>query len=238
MARIIQPEAGGQTIPLKDVSDFIRQLAHDLHNDLNALDLAATYVGEIVEDSSAREELETQRKTLQSMSKVLHALSLHLQPPHPETLPLAASDVVGGFRERLSQTHAESAAALAWTCEVGTIEVDVDFAMVCTALTEVFNNALIHGSKGDGIAFCARVEGGMLRLAFSNKTPAAPESIALLGCEPFIAVKRRNYGLGLFYAARVARAHGGGLEARYDAGGGLFEVEMALPVMPEESTRP
>ena len=56
-----------------------------------------------------------------------------------------------------------------------------------------------------------------------------------LGREPFVAVKRRTYGLGLFYAARVARAHGGGFEASHDAGRGLFTIEISLPVKGAES---
>jgi K+-sensing histidine kinase KdpD len=230
MALKSQPDEGGRADLLAGVSAFMRQLAHDLHNDLNSLDLAATYISEIVADPSAKEELATQRETIHSMSRVLHALSLHLQPARPAKITLPAEDFVGGFRERISQSHPAATAALSWTSEVGASQVDIDFGMVCDALTEVFKNALLYRDEGAAIAFSARVDGGALRLRFSENKAAPPEETGRLGREPFVVVKRRSYGLGLFYAARVAEAHGGGLEARHDEERGLFTVEIVLPV--------
>ena len=217
-------------IPLEAVSSFIRQLAHDLHNDLNALDLAATYVGEIVEDPSAREELATQRETIHSMSKVLHAVSLHLQPPNPSLITLPAADLVDGFRERISHSHPAETASLSWSADVGTRQIAVDFEMACAALAEIFKNAIASDNPNAAVTFCASLEGETLHLLFARKIATQPEAMDRLGREPFLGVKRRNYGIGLFYAARVAEAHGGRLETRYDGESGLFRIEMALPL--------
>ncbi|MEI8342723.1 MAG: hypothetical protein WCH43_14460 [Verrucomicrobiota bacterium] len=234
MARELQTGEGDQTISLASVSAFMRQLAHDLHNDLNALDLAATYINEIIEEPSAKEELGTQREIIHSMSRVLHMLSLYLQPPHPGKLTLPAADLVEGFRESLFKSHPAETAALAWDSRVGESQVDADFGMICTALTGVYQNALRYRDEGAGIAFSAVVKNGTLHLQFSEKKSAAPESMDRLGREPFVVVKRRTYGLGLFYAAQVARAHGGGLEVRYEEAPGLFIVEIVLPVKAKE----
>ena len=222
-------------IPLEALSAFIRQLAHDLHNDLNALDLAATYVSEIVETPSAREELATQRETIQSMSKMLHAVSLHLQPPHPSRITLPAADLVEGFRERLAHSHPAETVSLSWSADVGTRQIDIDFEMACAALAEIFKNVAACDDPKAAITFCASLEGETLHLLFAKKIAAAPESMDRLGREPFVGVQRRNYGVGLFYAARVAEAHDGKLEMRHDAQSGLFQAEMILPVKGEES---
>ena len=149
----------------------MRQLAHDLHNDLNALDLAATYINELVEAPAAKEELGTQRETIHRMSRVLHTLSLYLQPPHPEKVTLPAAELAEGFRERILSSHPDGATALSWSCKVGDSRVDVDFQMITAALAEVFENALLSRDGGATVDFSATLEGGMLRLRFSEKKP-------------------------------------------------------------------
>jgi len=230
MAPEAQSGDGEQAVSLASVSAFMRQLAHDLHNDLNALDLAATYISEIIEDVSAKEELGTQRETIHSMSRVLHMLSLYLQQPHPGLINLSAIELIEGFRERILQSHPVETGSLIFVSKVDDSQVDVDFGMICVALTEVFKNALLYREGGAEVTFEAAVEGTKLHLRFFEKKATPPEMIERLGREPFVVVKRRTYGLGLFYAARVAAAHGGGLEARYDTERGLFTVEIVLPV--------
>ena len=230
MARKPEPGEAVRAVSLEGVSDFMRQLAHDLHNDLNALDLAATYISEIVEDVSAKEELATQRVTIHGMSKVLHRLSGRLQTPRPSKMSIPAAYLVGEFRERLARKHPADMSALLWKAEVGESQVDVDFDMVCIALGELFDNARLNCKPGGAVSFCASVTGDRLRLGFSQPTDAPAETTSRLGKDPFVVVQRRSYGLGLFYAARVAEVHGGSLRTRHDAERGLFIAEMELPL--------
>ena len=228
MSSEFQP--GEKSVQLAGVAAFVRQLTHDLHNDLNALDLEATYIGELVENVSAKEELASQRETIHRMSRLLHKLSLQIQQPQPEKMRVSSEELLGEFRERLSRSNPSELSALFWTSAVGSSQLTVDFGMICNVLTELLKNALQYRADDAPVSFAATVQGQELFLAFSEKMDGIPEQIDRLGHEPFVTVRRRNYGLGLFYADQVARVHRGRLETRYDATDGLFIATLVLPL--------
>lgn len=219
-----------ESVPVARLAAFARQLAHDLNNDLNSLDLAATYISEIVEDVSAKEELATQRKTIRSISKTLKTVSRHLQPPIPSPIPIAACDLIGEVRERVSKYHPAELNAVTWFIDVGTSQLEVDFEMACDAFGEVIKNAYLYRDTGGKIEFHAAVNDGKLRVEIREEKASPPPSIERLGKTPLVSVDRRAYGLGLFYADRVVIAHGGGFTARHDSSRGVFVVEILLPL--------
>lgn len=227
MSKESQTDEG--SVPLAEVSTFVRQLAHDLHNDLNALELGVTYISELVEEETIKSELTSQQETIHRISQVLHTLALRLQPPEPETLRVTTVELIGEFRDYLSRSHPEELALLTWSDAVETRTLEVDFRMICNVLTELFENALHYREDGGRVTFKATVENERLSLQFSEKTSGSPEKLERLGQDPFLGVGRRSYGLGLFYANRVARVHGGSLETRY--ADGLFSVTLGLPLV-------
>jgi len=217
-------------IPLTDVSAFIRQLSHDLHNDLNALELRTTYIAELLEKVKIRDELTLQMETIHRISKTLHNISLQLQPPTPEIMKVTAVELIGGFQERISKSHPEKCSRLIWLQEVGTSQVEIDYNMICGVLTELFENALHYCKQDEAVTFAATIKKQALCLQFSEKSAGSPKEVNRLGHDPFVTVGHQSYGLGLFYAARVAQIHEGRLEAHYDETLKLFSVAIFLPL--------
>jgi len=224
-----QAERHEESAQLSQTALFIRQLAHDLNNDLNALDLAATYVSEMVHDSSATEELAIQRKTIQNMSTKLKSLSRHLHPPSPSPITIAASDFLEEIRDRATRAYPSEISAITWNSEVGSHQVSVDFEMACEAFGEVVKNAILHRDDGGKIEFQASTANGTLRVEIWNGKQAPLPFNEPPGEQPFIPVSRRSYGLGLYYARRVILAHGGKMSAQHDSRQGRFRVEILLP---------
>ena len=218
-----------KSVPLADVSIFIRQLSHDLHNDLNALGLGTSYIGEWVEDADVKKELISQRKTFHRISKVFTTLTMRLQPPKPELTQLSVIELLNEFRVGISELHPVEFSALLCSQEVGTSQLEVDYQMICNVLTELFENALRYREGEAPITFAATVKNEWLSLEFSEKSREPVEHRDQLGQEPFTRIGRRSYGLGLFYANRVAQSHGGRMET--SSAGGCFFAKILIPII-------
>lgn len=217
-------------VPLERIAAFMRQFAHDLNNDLNALDLAATYIAEITEDESVREELARQRSTIHKISKALESASLHLQRPSPVLLQIETGDLLEGLRDRLIQSLPVEMESCTWSLDPGVAEIEVDFEMCCHALVEVFRGVCRRCDEAAGLVFRANCIDGKLRIALESACAIPPPALEQLGVTPFVSINRRYYGIGLFYAGRAVAAHGGNLSVHHDAGRGLLTVEIFLPL--------
>ena len=63
------------TVPLDRLSKFIRQVAHDVRNGLNAVDLGAALVAELAADSEAAEEARRMRTSVAGAAGTLQRLA-------------------------------------------------------------------------------------------------------------------------------------------------------------------
>ncbi|HEX6488266.1 MAG TPA: HAMP domain-containing sensor histidine kinase [Candidatus Dormibacteraeota bacterium] len=96
------------------------------------------------------------------------------------------------------------------------------------------DNALTHNVDGGSVVVTTGVREGHSLLRIENTGPVIPAEVVPVLFEPFRrrgrdrAGRQRGHGLGLSIVAAVVAAHGGTVEARPRAGGGL-EVEVRLP---------
>ena len=51
------------TVPWSDTVRFVRQLSHDLRNDLNAIELRSAYIGELTQDQELTSEIKRLRES-------------------------------------------------------------------------------------------------------------------------------------------------------------------------------
>ena len=56
------------SVPWSDAVRFIRQLSHDLRNDLNAIELQSAYIGELTQDQELTNEINRLREVVTSMN--------------------------------------------------------------------------------------------------------------------------------------------------------------------------
>src|SRR4029453_16554805 len=117
------PQPGGGDvndleIPFACVTKFVRQISHDVRNNLGSMDLQAAYALELVSDTEAITELRKLRGMITSTAKMLQLISRSFQVPKPELITIGAGILQDDFRERFTKLHPEEAARLQWQVEL------------------------------------------------------------------------------------------------------------------------
>ena len=110
---------------------------------------------------------------------------------------------------------------------------ECDSTLTRIALSNLVDNAVKHAQAGE-IAVCARTNGqGQLELSVSDQGPGLAPELAQRIFERFERGHRsdqaRGFGLGLWVARRIARLHGGDIQAAPSAQGGTC-FTLTLPM--------
>ncbi|HEV2842701.1 MAG TPA: hypothetical protein VGW39_15370 [Chthoniobacterales bacterium] len=217
-------------VSLPDVVKFVRQLAHDLRNDLNAAELQSAYLAEIAEDPELKEEIKRLRAMVSEVGANLQSLTAALSQPRLTEMPYSAADFVGDLQQRLAAEHPDEGARVQWDTQVGDASLQIDPQVLLPALTELFANAF-RCERGEGaISAEARIEGD--RFLFTIREPKRnfERSTENWGREPMQSVGQGHYGLGLHRARSIIEAHRGQLDARYDSPASCLITTVVLPL--------
>ena len=227
--RSVLPGGKEVTVPFERVSKFVRQLSHDLRNNLGSMDLQAAFIAELVSDPEASAELKKLRSMIMGTAKTLQAVSGSFWVQTPNLITLPARMLVEDFRERF-QKQQPDARAVEWTVELGEEVLLVDVEMIFSALAELFRNAFhFHDSKQP---LLARVAGGEDTFALDLKesrgaVESAPET---WGQAPLVSTRRGGYGIGLFHARQILAAHDGDVQFSHDPGAATVTTRVCLPL--------
>jgi signal transduction histidine kinase len=83
-------------------------------------------------------------------------------------------------------------------------------------LSNLLNNALVHGDPAHPVEVTAREENDVFHLTVTNAGPRIPDEVKRQLFKPFwrgsVKVAREGLGLGLFIVSEIARSHGGSIE--------------------------
>jgi nitrogen-specific signal transduction histidine kinase len=211
-------DASPTPVPWPQIATFVRQLSHDLRNDLNALSLEAALIKELVSDPEVATSASRIQGQLREVANRLKELSTRfaLPPPQPAAIPLNELAI--------HLQNAPDTNGLEWKAAASTAEVRTDPGLLARAFRELAANALEHAQNGTRpkaeLAVGAQ-GGGMLTLqeAGSSLYPW-PET-------PFSATRSGHYGVGIYLAAAIFR----GLDAQVEreAKDGHLETRITLP---------
>src|SRR4029079_4646688 len=95
-----------------DVVRFLRQLSHDLRNQLNAVELQSAFLAELATDAEMKEEITRLRKMVSQCGSALQKLSGRINPPAGTPTSYGVNDLLEDLRSKVQVDFAKEAAAI------------------------------------------------------------------------------------------------------------------------------
>jgi len=221
-------EGSGPIISWERFATFVRQVSHDLRNQLNAAELQAALVNELNEDPEVKPEVKRLRELVSEIGGSLQRLSASVATPRPNCMPYAAVELVQDLQEKTQSSFPD--AKIKWLVDVGGTEIEVDPQLIEEAVIELFDNAFRHSPSGGELHADARTFDGALLLTLRETKSKPTAHTELWGADPLRNSAHGHYGLGLRRARAIIEAHGGELRAEYDAKTSALVTTLRLPL--------
>ena len=227
------------SVPWADIVKFIRQLSHDLRNNLNAVELQSAYLAELAQDPEMKNEVQRLREMVSEIGSSLQRLTAGLIQNAPNVIDYDVSDFVEDLRKKLEKDHGENAAKVNWEVQLGKGTLQIDPQQVQQAILELFINAFQHERNVKSITAKAYIDppshssgaAGNKRFVLELREPKTKFELSTnnWGREPLRNMSQSHYGLGLHRARGIAEAHGGELTAEYDRASSTLVTNFSLP---------
>jgi K+-sensing histidine kinase KdpD len=218
------------TVPWSDTVRFVRQLTHDLRNDLNALELQSAYIGELTQDQELTSEIKRLREVVSGMNSTLQLLSRAVGEPAPNFVTYPAGEFLTDMRRQIERNFSKEDHEVTWDVQLKDETLNIDPQLFQEVFVELFANAFQH-DRGNG-ALIARARISDDKFVFSLDEPKAVFSSDTQnwGREPLRNIRQRHYGLGLNRVRAIVEAHGGTLQAQHDPKAATLISTMILPI--------
>ena len=229
-------------------ANLLRSVSHDLRTPLTTIigstsavlenfdkfsdDVKRDLIGQVREDA---------QWLMRLVENILSITRMKNGPVHikksPEAAEEIAAEAVSKFRARFPQTH------VSVSVPPELVMVPMDAVLVEQVLTNLMENAVLHGRHVTRVELCVRCEGSEAVFSVSDDGCGIdPRILPRLFEEMFPHAQeqrgdvRRNMGIGLSVCMSIVRAHGGRMTAQNRKEGGAC-VSFALP-LEEESPCP
>jgi len=229
-----QPE-DPPAVPWPDLVKFVRQLSHDIRNNLNAVELQSAYLAELAEEGEMKNEVQRLREMVSQIGTSLQRLTGGLSQNTPNLIPYPAADFIEDLKQKLAKEFTDNAAKITWDVELKDATLEIDPQLVQQAFLEIFGNAFHHERNVKSIAAKAYID--KKRFVFELREPKGRFELSTSnwGREPLRNVSQGHYGLGLNRARSIAEAHGGDFRAEYDPKTSALITTLTLPASAEKS---
>jgi K+-sensing histidine kinase KdpD len=223
------------SVPWSDTTRFIRQLSHDLRNDLNAIELESAYIDELQSHEELKSEVKRLRRMVAGLASTLQRLSRAVEDVNPNLIPYQAVDFVEDLRRKIEHDFPKESTEISWDIQLGDARLNVDPQFFEEAFTELFANAFRHDRDKGPVLAKAKTDNN--RFVFTLHEPKAHFELATQnwGREPLQKISQRHYGLGLNRVRAILEAQGGELHAQYDSKVSALITTLTLPVSGESS---
>jgi len=225
------PTAADGNVPWENFVKFVRQLSHDLRNQLNAAELQSALIGELTNDAEIKSEIHRLRELVSQLGVTLQSLSASVAEPRPTALPYAAKDFIADMQKKIAHEFPEKGQAVKWEVLSTGATLNIDPELTEWAATELFRNAFRHDLADDEVQAQPSVEGDWFTLSIRE---AKKEEIdPAQWTQPLQKMSHGHYGLGLRRARRIIAAQGGELSAKFDPASRTLTSTITLPCSTE-----
>jgi signal transduction histidine kinase len=222
-------------IPWSDVVHFVRQLSHDLRNDLNAIELQSTYISELEKEEELKGEIKRLREIVSGATSTLQRLSRAVGEVTPNRIAYRGVDFMQDLRSKIEHDFPKESAEISWDIELGEAMLNVDPQFLEEAFTELFANAFRHDRGKGPLLAKAKIDNKRFLFTLHEPKPRFNLSTQDWGREPLGKISNRHYGLGLNRVRAIVEAHGGELHAQYDPNVSALITTLALPMSGKSS---
>ena len=221
--------AGGanQDVPWENFVKFIRQLSHDLRNQLNAAELQSALIGELTTDEELKSEARRLRELVSQLGVTLQGLSTLVAEPRPTLLPYTVQDFITDLQKKIGHEFPEKGSMVKWDISSPGATLNIDPQLTEWAAVELFRNAFRHDTAGGEIHVKASVADQ--RFTLRIREPKAGEIDPTQWMQPLQKVSHGHYSLGVHRARNIIAAHGGELTASFDPGSRMLTTTFSLP---------
>src|SRR5678816_4367739 len=102
------------TVRWSDTVRFVRQLTHDLRNDLNAIELQSAYIAELAQDQELTSEIKRLREVVSGMNSTLQLLSRAVAEVAPNVVTYPAVDFLADMRTQIERNFSKESQEITW----------------------------------------------------------------------------------------------------------------------------
>ena len=230
MSKASQAASETPTIAWPDMVKFVRQLGHDIRNNLNAVELQSAFLAELASDAELKNEIQRLRQMISEVGSGLQRLTTGLAQISPDMISYRASNFVEDIRNKIAKDFGENAAKVSWDLQVKNETLQIDPQLAQQALLELFSNAFQHERNVRSISAKAYIDNDRFVLELREPKGKFEASTENWGREPLRTMSQGHYGLGLNRARTIAEAHGGHLSAEYDRGTSTLVSKLTFPI--------
>ena len=230
-----QNEKDVQSVPWDDAIRFIRQLSHDLRNNLNAIELQSTYISELEKNEEFKNEIKRLREMISGLAATLQRLSRAVGEVKPTLIPYQAADFMQDLRGKIDHEFPKQSREISWDIQLGDAMLNVDPQFFEEAFTEIFANAFQHDRGKGPLVARAKIDDKGFLFTLCEPKDSFDLPTQNWGREPLRKMSQRHYGLGLNRVRTIVEAHGGELNAQYDPKVSALTTTVRLPLSGESS---
>jgi K+-sensing histidine kinase KdpD len=223
------------TVPWSDAARFVRQLSHDLRNDLNAIELQSAYIGELTQDQELTREVKRLREAVSGLNSTLQLLSRAVAEVALNLITYPASEFLADMRTQIELNFPKENDEITWDVQLKDGMLNIDPQLFQEVFLELFANAFQHDRDKGTLVATARITDGRFLFTLHEPKAVFSSDTQNWGREPLRNIKQRHYGLGLNRVRAIIEAHGGELQAQYDPKAATLVSTVALPVSSRHS---
>ena len=218
------------TVPWSDTVRFVRQLSHDLRNDLNAIELRSAYIGELTQDQELTSEIKRLRGVVSDMNSTLQLLSTAVGEVTPNVITYPAGEFLADMRTQIERNFSKENHEIRWDVQLQDGMLNIDPQLFQEVFVELFANAFRHDRGKGALVARARISDGRFLFSLHEPKTAFSSETQNWGREPLRNIRQRHYGLGLNRVRAIIEAHGGEFQAQYDQKAATLVSTMAIPM--------
>jgi len=223
------------TVPWTDTVRFVRQLSHDLRNDLNAIELQSAYIAELTQDQDLTNEIKRLREVVSGMNSTLQLISRAVGEVAPNVVTYPAVEFLTDMRTQIERNFSKENQEITWDVQLQDGILNIDPQLFQEVFVELFANAFQHDRGNGPVVARARIRDGQFLFSLHEPKAVFSSETQNWGREPFRNIRQRHYGLGLNHVRAIIEAHGGELQAQYDAKTATLISTVALPISSRQS---